>query len=125
MAESKAKRILYVVKLGPRDAEYVYSAFYNAALGAVMEMDTTMYFLGRGPELLRKGTAENIPLKEKGNLKQFIDMAINNGVKFMCCELSLTSLCEMKPEELIDNVQVVGAATLNDIAIESNAVISY
>lgn len=125
LAEDGTKKILYVVKLGPDAAEYVYSAFYNAALGAAMEMDTTIYFLGRGPELLRKGAAEKIPLKESGNLKKFIDMALNNGVKFMTCELSLTSLCEMKPEDLIDGVKVVGAATLNDIAVESDAVISY
>jgi uncharacterized protein len=92
---------------------------------AAMEIETTMYFLMHAPELLRKGAAEALPLKKGGNLKMFVDMALENGVKFLACAESCRDLCEIPASELIDGVKLVGSATLADLALEADSVISF
>ncbi len=120
-----AKKILMLVTTGPEEPDKTYAPFYIAALMAAMEIDTTMYFLMHAPELLRKGAAEKVPLKKGGTLQQFVDMAVENGVKFLACAESCRDLCEIPPEELMDGVKLVGSATMADLALDADTVISF
>ncbi len=119
------KKILMIMTTGPEDPDKTYAPFYTAALMAAMEIDTTMYFLMHAPELLKKGAAEQVPLKKGGNLKMFVDMALENGVKFVACAESCRDLCEIAPAELIDGVKLVGSATMADLALEADTVLSF
>lgn len=119
------KRILIIMTAGPEQPDRTYSPFYTAALMAAMEIDTTMYFLMHAPELLRRGVAETIPLKKSGTLKQFVDMALENGVRFLVCAESCRELCEIPEGELIDGVKLVGSASLADLALDADAVLSF
>jgi len=119
------KKILMIMTTGPEDPDKTYAPFYTAALMAAMEIDTTMYFLMHAPELLRKGAAEQVPLKKGGNLKMFVDMALENGVKFLACAESCRDLCDIPAGELIDGVKLVGSATLADLSLEADSVISF
>lgn len=119
------KKILMIMTTGPEDPDKTYAPFYTAALMAAMEIDTTMYFLMHAPELLRKGAAESVPLKKGGNLRQFIDMALENGVKLLACAESCRDLCDIPATELIDGVKLVGSATLADLALDADSVISF
>ncbi len=124
-ADPAGKKILVILTTGPEDPDKTYAPFYNAALMAAMEIDTTMYFLMHAPELLKKGAAEKVPLKKGGSLKMFVDMALENGVKFVACAESCRDLCEIAPEELIEGVKLVGSATMADLALEADSVISF
>jgi len=119
------KKILMIMTTGPEDPDKTYAPFYTAALMAAMEIDTTMYFLMHAPELLRKGAAETVPLKKGGNLKMFVDMALENGVKFLVCAESCRDLCDIPEGELIDGVKLVGSATLADLSLDADSVISF
>ena len=119
------KKILMIMTTGPEDPDKTYAPFYTAALMAAMEIETTMYFLMHAPELLRKGAAEKVPLKKGGNLKMFVDMALENGVKLVACAESCRDLCEIAPEDLIEGVRLVGSATMADLALEADSVISF
>jgi predicted peroxiredoxin len=123
--DATGKRILMIMTTGPEEPDKTYAPFYTAALMAAMEIDTTMYFLMHAPELLRKGVAETIPLKKGGTLKQFVDMALENGVQLLACAESCRDLCEIPEAELIDGVKLVGSASLADLALEADAVISF
>ncbi len=123
--DPEGKKILMIMTSGPEDPDKTYAPFYTAALMAAMEIDTTMYFLMHAPELLRKGAAEKVPLKKGGNLKMFIDMARENGVKFLACAESCRDLCEIAETELLEGVQLVGSATLADLALDADSVISF
>ena len=123
--DNAGKKILLVMTTGPEDPDKTYAPFYTAALMAAMEIETKMYFLMHAPELLVKGRAETLPLKKGGNLKMFIDMALENGVKFLACSESCRDLCDIPEGELIDGVQLVGSATLADLALEADSVISF
>lgn len=125
MSSPEGKKMLFVMTTGPEDPEKTYAPLYTAALSAAMEVDTSMYFLMHAPKLLRKGAAEQVKLKKGGTLKQFIDMAMQNGVKFYVCEESLVDLCEIPPQELIEGVKVVGSSTLTDLALDADSVVSF
>ncbi len=124
-SDPAGKKILMIMTTGPEEPDKTYAPFYTAALMAAMEIDTTMYFLMHAPELLKKGTAEKVPLKKGGNLKMFIDMARENGVKFVACAESCRDLCEIAPSDLIEGVKLVGSATMADLALEADSVLSF
>jgi uncharacterized protein len=124
-ADPAGKKILMIMTTGPEDPDKTYAPFYTAALMAAMEIDTTMYFLMHAPELLRKGVAEAVPLKKGGNLKMFVDMARENGVKFLACAESCRDLCDIPEGELIEGVKLVGSATLADLSLDADSVISF
>ena len=119
------KKILMIMTTGPEEPDKTYAPFFTAALMAAMEIDTTMFFMMHSPELLRKGTAETIPLKKGGTLKRFVDMALENGVHFLACAESTRDLCGLGSADLIGDVKIVGAATMADLALDADAVLSF
>ena len=125
MADVEGKKLLIVMTTGPEDPEKTYAPFYTAALSAAMEVDTSMYFLMHAPKLLKSGFAEQVKLKKGGTLMQFINMALEGGVKFYACEESLRSLCDIDPKDVISGVKVVGSSTLVDLSLDSGTVLSF
>jgi predicted peroxiredoxin len=79
-----------------------------------------------GPQLLKKGVAEQIgPKGEQGQrLRYFIDQALDCGVKLLICQPSL-DLNDLEQSDLIDGVRMIGGAAFNDMAIEADAVITF
>jgi len=53
-----------------------------------------------------------------------MDQAINAGVKLMVCEQS-TQLLGLDRGDFVDSAKVVGAATLNDLILDADAVLSF
>ncbi|MCF0203447.1 MAG: DsrE/DsrF/DrsH-like family protein, partial [Bacteroidaceae bacterium] len=60
-------------------------------------------------------------MKEKGidSLESLRRQAIDNGVEFIACQMSM-DVMGVKKEELLDNVTIGGVATYMDRAVESN-----
>ena len=60
-------------------------------------------------------------MKEKGidSLESLRQQAIDNGVEFIACQMSM-DVMGVKKEELLDNVTIGGVATYMDRAVESN-----
>ena len=52
------KRILYVQTSGVDTPERLYSPFVLATVAASMNLDATIYFLGKGVTAVRNGEAE-------------------------------------------------------------------
>ena len=114
-----------IMTTGPEEPDKTYAPFFTAALMAAMEIDTTMFFMIHSPELLKKGAAERIPLKQGGTLKHFVDMALENGVHLLACAESCRDLCGIVPADLLPEVQIVGAPTMADLALDADAVLSF
>lgn len=57
-------------------------------------------------------------------LKDVMDQAVKAGVKMMVCEQS-TQLLNMKRGDFVESAKVVGAATLNDLVLESDGVMWF
>jgi len=131
MSEQKngdeAKRILYVQTSGAESPEKSATVFFLASAAAAMDVDVGIYFTQFGPTLLRKGAGEQLRIK-KGSvgatLQHFINQALELGVKLYVCQPSL-DLNDLKIEDLISGVEMIGGAAFNDMALESDRVICF
>lgn len=124
--DDDVKRILYVMTHGVESPERCATPFFLSAAAAAMENDVSIYFTMNGPTLLKKGTAEKMgPKGDRGQpLSFFIDQALDIGVKLYVCQPSL-DLHDLTMDDLIDGVKMIGGAAFNNMATESDAVISF
>jgi predicted peroxiredoxin len=121
-----AKKILYVQTSGTETPERLYAPFILATTARAMGIDATVYFLGKGVTVVMKGNAEKIKLGSFPTVKQVMDQAAKEGVRMLICGQS----CQMlglngAPDEFEDPAKVVGAATLNDLLLDADAVLSF
>ena len=123
--ESETK-ILYVQTHGIADPERSATPFFLAASAAAMEFEVMIYFTMYGPTLLRRDVVDRIgPKGEQGQrLRYFIEQATALGVRLLICQLSL-DLNDLRLDDLIDGVEMIGGAAFNDLAISADAVISF
>lgn len=118
------KKILYVQMSGVDTPEKTYAPFILATTAVAMDIDATVYFLIKGVTVVKKGEAEKIKMGAFPSLKEVMDQAIGAGVKLLVCEQS-TQLLGIDRGDFIDGAKVVGAATLNDLMLDSDAVLSF
>ncbi len=114
---AKKKHILYVQTSGVDAPKRLYSPFVLATTARAMDIDATIYFLGQGVTVVKKGVAETVREGAFPTLKEMMNQAINAGVKLLVCEQS-TQLLGMERGDFIPEARVVGAATLNDLVLE-------
>ena len=118
------KTILYVLTSGIDTPERIYSPFVLATTAAAMGVDATVYFLGRGVTVVKTGEADRIRVGEFPKLSDVIKRAVDAGVKLMVCDQS-SQLLGLDRGDYIDAADVVGAATLNDLALDADAILSF
>lgn len=121
---SQKKRILYVQTSGVDTPERTYAPFILATTAAMMNIDATIYFLIKGVTVVKKGEAEKIKLGSFPSLKEVIDQATRAGVKLQVCEQS-TQLLGLSRGDFMPEAKVVGAATLNDLALDADAILCF
>ena len=123
----EVKRILYVQTSGTESPERSATVFFLAASAAAMDIQVGIYFTQFGPTLLEKGTAEQLRIK-KGSLgatlRHFVDQALELGVKLYVCQPSL-DLNDLQKDDLIPEVEMIGGAAFNGMALESDRVICF
>lgn len=121
-----AKKILYVQTSGTDAPERLYAPFILATTARAMGIDATVYFIGKGVTVVMKGNAEKIKLGSFPTVKEVMDQAAKEGVRMLICGQSCQMLgLEGAPEEFEDPAKVVGAATLNDLLLDADAVLSF
>jgi predicted peroxiredoxin len=118
------RRILYVQTSGVDTPERLYSPFVLATVAASMNMDATIYFLGKGVTAVRKGEAQRIQMGSFPPLSEVMQRAADAGVRFLVCDQS-SQLMNLDRGDYIDGVEVVGAATLNDLSLDADSVLSF
>jgi len=117
MAETK--KILYVQTSGIDTPKRLYSPFVLGMTAKAMDIDATIYFLGLGLTVVKRGMAETVKEGEFPTLKEIMAQAISAGVELLVCEQS-TQLMRMERGDFIREAKVVGAATLNDLALDAD-----
>ncbi len=124
MAESK--KILYVQTSGTDTPERLYSPLILAQTARAMGLEATVYFLGLGMKNLVKGEAEKVKIGEFPNLLEVLKQTAAQGVQIMACQQSMQLFGgAIKAEDLIEEAVIAGAATLNDLALEADAVLTF
>lgn len=112
------KTILYVQTSDMPERQY--SPFILAQTAKAMDIDAQIYFLGQALRVLRPGEAEKIKLGSFPNLHEIIQKTLDMGIAIYVCEASKQMLGWDKVA-LIPGVKVVGAGTLNDLALDADA----
>lgn len=121
---SAKKRILYIQTSGVDNPERAYAPFILATTAAAMNIDATIYFLIKGITLVKKGEAEKIKLGSFPSLKDVMDQAAKAGVKLLVCEQSC-GLLGIPRGDFTHEANIVGAATLNDLALSADAILCF
>lgn len=121
---SEKKKILYIQTSGVDTPERTYAPFILATTASMMGIDATIYFLIKGVTIMKKGEAKKIKLGNFPSLKEVMDQAIKAGVKLLVCEQS-TQLLGLSRGDFIPEAEVVGAATLNDVSVDADAILSF
>jgi len=118
------KRILYVQTSGVDTPERLYSPFVLAQTAKAMDVDATIYFLGMGITVVKRGEAEKVQVGAFPKLNEIMNQAVKAGVDLMVCEQS-TQLLNLKRGDFVDYAKIVGAATLNDLVLEADGVMWF
>jgi len=110
------KTILYVQTSD--EPERQYSPHVLAQTARAMDLTPKIYYLGQGLRILKPGAAEKIRLGDFPSVMEMIRKSQEMGIEILVCEASRRMLGGEKTE-LIPGVKIVGAATLNDLALEA------
>ena len=116
---AKKKHILYVQTSGVDTPKRLYSPFVLGMTAKAMDMDATIYFLGSGITVVKKGMAETVKEGNFPTVREIMDQAMKAGVKLLVCEQS-TQLLRMERGDFIPEAKIVGAATLNDLVLDAD-----
>ena len=113
------KKLLYVQTSGIDTPKRLYSPFVLGMTAQAMDIDATIYFLGLGITVVKKGMVETVKEGDFPTVKEVMDQAIAAGVKLMVCEQS-TQLMKMDRGDFVPEAKIVGAATLNDLVLDAD-----
>lgn len=100
--------------------ERQYSPLVLAQTAKAMGLTPKVYYLGMGLKILLPGAAEKIKLGTFPSVGEMINKTLQMGIEIYVCEASKQMLGWDKVE-LRPGLKIVGAATLNDLALESDA----
>ena len=112
------KSILYVQTSD--NPERQYSPLVLAQTAKSMNLKPRVYYLGQALRILLPGAAEKIKLGTFPSVAEMIQETLKMGIEIDVCEASKRMLGWEKVN-LRPGVKIVGAATLNDLALEANA----
>ena len=99
--------------------ERQYSPLVLAQTAKAMDIEPKIYYLGLGLKILVPGEAEKIKLGNFPSVYEMIKKTLEMGIEIYVCEASKQMLGWEKVE-LIPGAKVVGAGTLNDLALEAD-----
>ena len=100
--------------------ERQYSPLVLAQAAKAMDLKPMVYYLGMGLKVLRPGEADKLKLGSFPSVKDMLDKTLGMDIPIYVCEASKQML-GWDTVELIPGVKIVGAATLNDLALDAGA----
>jgi|Deesub1362A_J573_1020465.scaffolds.fasta_scaffold00209_54 predicted peroxiredoxin len=118
-------KVIIVLLSGMSEPQKVKSGLMFASIAATMGFETIVYCVQDGVEVMVKGKAEQEVVEEgMPTVKQRLDEVLKHGVRIMVCENAVRNK-GLSQEDFIEGVEISGAATLIDIAVESNTVLTF
>ena len=112
------KNILYVQTSNLPERQY--SPLVLAQSAKAMDVDAAVYYLGMGLTVLKPGAADAMQMGSFPSVGDMLRQTIDMGIPVYVCEASKQML-GWETVDLIDGVKIVGAATLNDLALDADS----
>lgn len=110
--------ILYVQTTDAPEKQY--SPLVLAQTAKMMDLTPRVYYLGTGLRILISGIAENIKMGSFPSVAEMLKKTMEMGIEVYACEASKQML-GLEKVTLIPGVKIVGAGTLNDLALDAGA----
>lgn len=126
MDDFEGKKILVIQTHGVDTPTRTYSPIFYAMAAAAMEMEVMVWFTMNGTNQLKKGAAEKVKLDPTSDvtLKTLLNQALEADVKLRVCQQSM-DLWNMTKDDLIDGVEILGATSIIDLALNSDHVMYF
>ncbi|HED24453.1 MAG TPA: sulfur reduction protein DsrE [Firmicutes bacterium] len=119
-------KILYIQTSGPDTPERLYAPLILAQTAKATGLDATVFFLGQGLKNLVREEAEKIRVGEFPSLLEVLEQTVALGIEIMACGQSMQMFAgRIEAGDLIPEAKIAGAATLNDLALDADAVLSF
>jgi hypothetical protein len=112
------KFILYVQTTDAPEKQY--APLVLAQTAKAMGLNPKVYYIGMGLKVLLPGAAEKIKMGSFPSVGEMLEKTMQMGVEVLVCEASKQMLGWDKVE-LRKGAKIVGAATLNDLALDAGA----
>ena len=112
------KQILYVQTSDAPERQY--SPLVLAQTAKAMDLEPVVYYLGMGLKVLRPGVADEIRMGTFPSVGDMLRQTMEMGIPVYVCEASKQML-GWDEVSLIEGARIVGAGTLNDLALDSGA----
>jgi predicted peroxiredoxin len=112
------KMILYVQTSDAPERQY--SPLVLAQAARAMDIKPVIFYLGNALKILRPGAVDTMRAGNFPAVGEMLRKTLELGIEIMVCEASKQMLGWDKVE-LIPGVKIVGAATLNDLALDADA----
>jgi predicted peroxiredoxin len=112
------KTILYVQTSDAPERQY--SPLVLAQTAKAMDIKPQVYYLGQALKILRPGEPEKIKLGNFPSVADMIKKTLEMGIEIYVCEASKQML-GWENVTLIPGLKIVGAGTLNDLALDADA----
>ena len=124
--DPEGKKIIVIQTHGVETPNRTYSPLFYAMAAAAMEMEVLVWFTMDGTKQLKKGAAEQVELKpgSGGTLKTMLENAMESEVELRVCQQSL-ELFDMTTDDLIDGVDILGATSIIDLALNADHVMYF
>lgn len=124
--DPEGKRILVIQTHGIETPRRTYSPLFYAMAAAAMEMDVMVWFTMDGTNQLEKGVAEKIQLDPTSDvtLKTMLEQTMEAEVKLRVCQQSM-ALFDLSKDDLIDGVEILGATSIIDLALQADHVMYF
>ena len=113
-----ADNILYVQTSDIPERQY--SPLVLAQTAKAMGIDAAVYYLGKGLEVLVPGVADGMQMGTFPTVADMLEKTMEMGIPVYACEASKQML-GWDEVELRDGVKIVGAGTLNDLALDASS----
>jgi predicted peroxiredoxin len=115
---NKKNSILYVQTSD--DPERQYSPLILAQTAKAMDIEAKVYYLGQALRVLKPDRASGVKIGTFPSLLEMIEKTMSMGIEIYVCEASKQML-GWEQVELIKGIKIVGAGTLNDLALDASA----
>jgi predicted peroxiredoxin len=126
MIEGEGKKILVIQTHGVDTPRRTYSPLFYAMAAAARGMEVMVWFTMDGTNQLKKGAAEKVKLDPTSDvtLKTMLEQTLELEVKLRVCQQSM-ALWNMKQEDLIPGVEILGATSIIELALGADHVMYY
>jgi len=117
-------KMLYIQTSGLDTPERLYAPFILGSTARAMDVEASIFFMIKGVTVVKKGESEKIKIGSFPTLKEVMDQALAAGVRMYVCEQS-TQLLGLNRGDFISQAKIAGAGTLNDLALEADATVTF